>query len=353
MESLYMGCVSLTTACFADGKINERNFRAARQVARRELAPLRARFAPGRARRVAGASGTIRAAWDVLSALGRARKGISIGDLEYLIEAMIACGYLRKLQLPGLSADRAEVFPGGIAILVEVLAALDVDRMVVADGALREGILYDMVGRLTREDARARTVRAMQERFRVDSRQARRVAETAARLWRVVAPDWEIDGEAERQLLGWAARLHELGLDIAHAHHQHHGAYLLENADMPGFALDEQRVLACLVRAHRRKFSRTTFSALPREWRTRALRLGVLLRLAALFHRSRVRQALPPIGLVAHGRSLRLVLPAGWLRDNPLTRADLDQECEYLAAVGLELSIAQRRRGHAPLRRRR
>jgi exopolyphosphatase/guanosine-5'-triphosphate,3'-diphosphate pyrophosphatase len=353
MESLYMGCVGLTAECFADGKLNERNFRAARQVARRELAPIRTRFAHGRIARVAGASGTIRAASDVLGALGRARKGIGIRDLEYLIEAMIACGHLGKLYLPGLSADRAEVFPGGIAILVEVLAALDVNRMIVADGALREGILYDMVGRLTREDARVRTVRAMQERFRVDTRHAKRVAETAARLWRMVADDWEIDGESERLLLSWAAGLHELGLDIAHAHHQHHGAYLLENADMPGFARDEQRVLACLVRAHRRKLGGATFAALPREWRTRALRLGVLLRLAVLFHRSRGLQALPPIGLTAAGRSLRLVLPAQWLRDNPLTRADLDQECDYLQAVGIEFAVAQRRRAPASVRRRR
>lgn len=352
MESLYMGCVSLTAQCFADGKLNERNFRAARQLARRELAPISARFAHGRTARVSGASGTIRAAWDVLNALGHSRKGIRVSDLEYLMEAMIGCGNVRKLHLPALSADRAEVFPGGIAILVEVLIALDVDSMVVADGALREGILYDMVGRLTQEDARVRTVRAMQERFRVDAHHAKRVGETAARLWRMVAADWEIDGEAERQLLGWAACLHELGLDIAHAHHQHHGAYLLENADMPGFARDEQRVLACLVRAHRRKFSRALYSMLPGEWRTRALRLSVLLRLAALFHRSRGLQPLPPISLSARGRSLRLALPAGWLRDNALTRADIEQECEYLAAVGLDLTVAQRR-GAPPLRRRR
>lgn len=344
MESLYIGCVGLTAEYFPGGKLSERNFCAARQAARREFAPIRARFVRGHPARVAGASGTIRAAYDVLNSLGRARKGIGLRDLEYLIDRMIACKHIRDLQLPGLADDRAEVFPGGVAILVEAIAAFDVKRMVVADGALREGILHDMVGRLTHEDARVRTVRAMQARFRVDRRHADRVAGTAGRLWQLVARDWEIDSETARHLLIWAAKLHELGLDIAHAHHHHHAAYLLENADMPGFARDEQRVLACLVRAHRRRFSREQFATLPREWRTSALRLAALLRLAVLLHRSRGVGALPPIRLAARGRSIRLVLPAAWLRDNPLTRADLEQEREYLAAVGLNLTLVKRRR---------
>jgi exopolyphosphatase/guanosine-5'-triphosphate,3'-diphosphate pyrophosphatase len=343
MESLYIGCVGLTAAAFADGKLNERNFRAARQLARLEFEPIKTRFTRRRPVRVAGASGTIRAAHDVLNALGRSRKGVSADDLEFLIAEMIACRAVRKLRLPGLPDDRAVVFPGGVAILAEAVRALRVQRMVVADGALREGILYDMVGRLIDEDARLRTVRAMQARFRVDARQADRVAATAQGLLRQVAGDWEVAGEAERHLLNWAARLHELGLDIAHAHYHFHGAYLLENADMPGFARDEQRVLACVVRAHRRRLDREMFAALPREWRVRALRLAVILRLAVLLHRSRTRQALPALKLTANGRSLRLSLPAGWLRANPLTHADLDRECEYLAAARFRLSVTQRR----------
>jgi exopolyphosphatase/guanosine-5'-triphosphate,3'-diphosphate pyrophosphatase len=344
MESLYIGCVGLTATCFPRGKLSARNFRAARQAARLEFEPIRARFSRGTAMRAAGASGTIRAAHDVLSSLGRDRKGIRIEDLEYLIEVMIACGSTHKLRLPGLADDRAEVFAGGIAILVEALRAFEIDRMVVAEGALRDGILHDMVGRLTEEDARVRTVRAMQRRFHVEGGHAERVAATAGRLWRQVAELWDLASDDMRHLLVWAAKLHELGLDIAHAHHQHHGAYLLENADMPGFARDEQHVLACLVRAHRRKFNRMLFASLSRDWRTPTLRLTVLLRLAVLLHRSRSRQPLPAVQLQVRGRSMRLQLPPAWLRDNPLTRADLDQECEHLATLGLNLTVTCRRR---------
>ena len=339
MESLYMGCVSLSADAFPDGKLSPRNFRAARQAARLEIEPVRARFLKRVSSRVAGASGTIRAAYDVLTSLGRARKGITVKDLEYLVDLMTGAGNVRDLNLPGLSDDRAEVFPGGVAILVEVLSSLKVDRMVVADGALREGILYDMVGRLMDEDARQRTVRAMERRFRVDARQARRVVETSLALWRQVSDRWDLHREADRKFLVWACALHELGLDIAHAHYHHHGAYLLENADMPGFARDEQRVLACIVRCHRRRFDPDQFADLPGEWRLRALRLTVLLRLAVLFNRSRAPQPLPALRLTAAGRRLEIALPSRWLQRNPLTRADLEQECRHLGAAGFSLKI--------------
>ncbi len=343
MESLYIGCVGLSQAVFPDGELTRRAFRAARQAARLELEPIRARFLRRPLVRVAGASGTIRTTQDVLTALGRSRKGLRPRDLEFLVERMITGGNVRDLHLPGLPADRAEVFPGGVAILAEVLLALDIERMVVAEGALREGILYDMIGRLTDEDARVRTVRAMQGRFRVDIHQARRVADTALALLRRVAARWELQRDSDRNLLAWAAALHELGLDIAHAHHHHHGAYVLEHADMPGFARDEQRVLAALVRCHRRKLEREQFAALPAEWPVRALRLTALLRLAVLFNRSRVTTPLPLLDLSADSRGLRLTVAAGWLRDNPLTQADLGQEQSFVAAAGIRLKVVRRR----------
>lgn len=344
MESLYIGCVGLSSLAFPGGKLNARHFREARQIARLELEPIKGRFPNRQPARVAGASGTIRAAYDVLTSLGRARKGVTVKDLEFLIREMVGLGHVRRLSLPGLSEDRAEVFPGGVAILVEVLASLNLHRMVVAEGALREGILYDMVGRLTDEDVRGRTVRAMQARFRVDTKQAARVTATALNFLRQVGPRWELHREPDRAMLAWAGALHELGLDIAHAHYHHHGAYILENADMPGFARDEQYVLAGIVRCHRRKFGQDLFTTLPREWRTRALRLTVLLRLALLFQRGRTARPLPDLRLSVSGDSLQLSLPARWLQDNPLTEADLAQECRHIAGAGLGLQIVRRKR---------
>jgi len=341
MESLHVGCVSLSEACFPGGRLSAKNFEKARLQVRLELEPVRSQFRKVEPAQVAGTSGSIRAAHAVLSALDRAPQGITVEGLESVIDEMIVAGRVANLRLPELSGDRAEVFPGGISILVEVMRALDLGRMTIADGALREGILYDMIGRLTDEDARVRTVRAMAARYHVDRAQAERVEAMAMNLYAQAREDWDLDND-QKLLLAWAARIHELGLDIAHSHYHRHGAYVLANADMPGFPREEQQVLACLVLAHRRKFDRSVFGGLPLPWQRPALRLAILLRLAALIHRSRTGGATPDLKLRVQGRSLRLQVPAAWLDSNPLTLADLEREREFLDEADYKLTIQRR-----------
>lgn len=341
MESLAMGCITLSDSGFAGGRLSRGNFAKTRLLVRLELEPVRSRFRTAEPAQVAGTSGTIRAAAAVLAACGRAQHGITVADLEFLINTMIDAGRVEALQLPDLPAERADVFHGGVAILVEVMQALSLEKMVVADGALREGLLYDMIGRLTDEDARVRTVRAMAARYQVDLPQGERVAATALKLYEQVRDDWNLADE-HRLLLASAARLHELGLDIAHAHYHQHGAYVLQNADMPGFPRDEQQILACLVQAHRRKLDRGVFNLLARPLVRPALRLAILLRLAVLVHRSRTGAATPELDLRVQGRTLRLQVGAGWLAANPLTLADLERERDYLDAAGYQLIIQRR-----------
>jgi exopolyphosphatase/guanosine-5'-triphosphate,3'-diphosphate pyrophosphatase len=341
MESLALGCVSVSKDCFPEGRLSAKNFEKARLQIRLELEPVRSQFRKVAPAQVAGTSGSIRAAHAVLSELDRAPEGVTVDGLEYLIEQMVAAGNMADLYLPALSNDRAEVFPGGVAILVEVMRALALQSMTVADGALREGILYDMIGRLTDEDARVRTVRAMAARYQVDPAQAERVEATALNLYSQVRADWDLAG-GQKLLLSSAARLHELGLDIAHAHYHRHGAYVLANADMPGFPREEQQILACLVLAHRRKFERSAFKALPAPSQRPALRLAILLRLAALVHRSRTGGVTPEFRLRVRGRTLRLQVPAAWLQGNPLTLADLEREREFLHDADYTLIIQRR-----------
>lgn len=341
MESLAVGCIGISENGFPAGRLTRGNFERTRVQIRLELEPVRSRFRTAELSQVAGTSGTIRAAAAVLAALGRAQQGITVEGLESLIGTMVDAGHADALRLPELPAERVDVFPGGVAILVEVMRALSLERMVVADGALREGLLYDMIGRLTDEDARVRTVRAMALRYHVDQPQAERVAATALKLFEQVRGDWHLSDD-DRLLLVSAARLHELGLDIAHAHYHRHGAYVLENADMPGFPRDEQQVLACLVLAHRRKFDRAAFRILPRSLVRTAVRLALLLRLAVLVHRSRTAMPVPDLGLTVQGRALCLEVAAGWLASNSLTMADLERERDYLEAADYRLAIEQR-----------
>jgi len=340
LESLYVGCVSMSTRFFGKQKLTARRFEKARIAARLELEAVRERFRQVGAVRWVGCSGTIRAARNVVRACEGEDAELTVAALERIIERMTDAGPLDKLSLDGLSEQRKPVFAGGIAILIEIMGQLGMDSMQVADGSLRDGILQDMLGRLTREDARVRTVRAMAGRFHVDPQQAERVEATAMRFFRQLTETWGLDDDEDGAILRWAARLHEIGLDIAHAQYHRHGAYLLEFSDMPGFPTLEQRLLALLVGSHRRSFSRKTFQALPKPRQANAIRLAALLRLAVLFNRSRTSVDYSSVILEARNSRLRVSIPEGSPAANPLILADLKQEKRHLANAGVDLELA-------------
>src|SRR5690606_3404016 len=216
---------------------------------------------------------------------------------------------------------------------------LGLEHLDASEGALREGLLYDMLGRLRDEDARERSVRGMQHRYHVDEEQGARVERTVEALLDQVEAGWGLDDPRCRQLLKWAARLHEVGLDIAHSKYHQHGGYLLAHAELPGFGRVEQQLLSALVASHRRKLDETVIERLPRAWRVAAQRMIVLLRIAVLLNRGRGPLDLPPFQVETGERSLALRFPEEWLAANPLTHADLEQERRWLDAVGFELSL--------------
>lgn len=338
MESLHMGCVSLSSRHFDDGRIDAERMDAAVIAAHQELESVVAACRRIGWQSAIGASGTILTARDIVIAQGWSQEGISRESLGTLRDAMLEAGDVARLDLQGLSEERKPVFPGGVAILLAAFDALGIDRMRVSDSALREGLLYDLLGRIHQEDVRERTVSALVQRYRVDVEQGERVAATAETLREQVADAWELGAEEFRRLLRWASLLHEIGLSISHSGYHKHGAYLLTNLDMPGFARGEQRRLATLVRAHRRKVPLADFERLFADYRPALLRLATLLRLAVMWHRRRTGEA-PPFSASASGSTLRLRFPEGWLDAHPLTRADLGQEAVYLKAAGLKLKF--------------
>jgi exopolyphosphatase / guanosine-5'-triphosphate,3'-diphosphate pyrophosphatase len=340
LESLSIGCVGLSQEQFEDGKLSEKRFARARLAVRLELRPVAAAFRRLGWRRAIGSSGTVRAAGDVAHELGFAESGVSLGALERVIARMIEARRIDELDLPGLGPDRAPVFAGGVAIFAEIMSTLKIEQMQISSGALREGLLYDMLGRLHDADARERSIQAMQRRYHVDMEQAVRVEATSAALIAQVERGWHLGDKRYRQLLVWAARLHEVGLDIAHSRYHHHGGYLLANADMPGFVRLEQKLLAALVTFHRRKLDDPFLADVPADWRGPLFKLIVLLRLAVLLNRSRSPDELPQIELTPGNDLLDVRFPEGWLDRNPLTAADLEQEHSWLQARGFELKIS-------------
>ena len=339
MESLYMGCVSMSRAHFHKGEITPGRWKRAELRALQELEPVRAHFRSLGWEQAVGASGTVRAVSAVVEESGWSKKGITPKALKRLRDEMIEAEHIDDLDVPGLSPNRRSVFAGGVVVLAAAFDALGIESMEYSEGSLREGLLYDLLGRIRQEDVRGRTVSALGDRYHVDWKQAARVESTALGLLGQVAEDWRLTSVEWRQLLSWAAQLHEIGLDIAHAQHDRHGEYIIAASDLFGFSREEQKLLATLVRAHRRKLPLSAIKALPRQRGRAVERLAILLRLAVVLHRSRGPDSAPEIELTTGKKSVRLRFGEGWLEGHPLTHADLQSESEHLAAIGYELEV--------------
>ena len=341
LESLSVGCVGLSAAYFEDGRISAKRLERARTAVRLELEPVQEAYRKMGWLQAFGSSGTVRVIGDTLRALNPESPHITLENLNGLAERVIAAGHVDELDLPEVDAERAPVFPAGLAILLEVVESFGIDRVRVAEGAMREGLLYDLMGRFTDEDARERSVRAMGKRYHVDESQAERVETTAVGLLEQVESEWGLEDPLAESVLRWAARLHETGLDIAHSKYHRHSAYLLQHADMPGFPREEQLLLAALVGGHRRQLSFESLEDLLPPWDRLAEFLMVLLRIAVLLHRGRSPQPLPEVRLTVKSRNITLELPQRWIKEHPLTLEDLEQERAYLKEAGLRLSIVQ------------
>ena len=337
--SLYMGCVTYSKRFFGDGVLTRDRFRQAQAAAQLEVQTIQQALTRSRWQRCIGASGTINAIQQIVQQAGLAEDAITYPSLKKLRKAMVAAGSVEALDLPGLKSERRPVLAGGLAILLAVCKSLEVRELSASSGALREGVLYDLLGRIQHEDVRDRTIRRMVEQYRVDLAQSTRVQNTALHLLEAVAEGWELDEERHAQALRWAAQLHEVGLAVAHTGYHKHGAYLVHESEMPGFSRDDQALLAAVLRGHRRKLRLEYFEELPPHRQRRALRLCVLLRLAVLLNRGRRPGPRPDLHLEDDG-SLRLSFGEDWLGRHPLTAIDLEQEAERLAQVGVTLRLA-------------
>jgi exopolyphosphatase/guanosine-5'-triphosphate,3'-diphosphate pyrophosphatase len=337
-HSLFMGCVDWSRRHFPDGALSKQRMRQAEIAARLELRSLHARLRESGIAACIGSSGTIRSVSEILRLEGWSDGTITAEGLRQLRRALVTAGNMADLRLRGLEPDRASVFPGGVAILSAVFGALRLDGMTPSTRALREGVLYDLVGRIRHEDVRERTIRRLVEQYHVDTAQVDRVEGAALALFDRFREPWSLD-EPHRKLLRWACRLHEIGLAVSYTGYHKHGAYLAQNSDMPGFSSDDQAFVAALVRGHRRKLSRSLFAHLGSEEEL-ALRLAVLLRMAVLLQRSRATSAPPLVRPGSSGVSLAILLPPGWAEEHPLTLADLENEAALLASVGVPVELA-------------
>ncbi len=341
LESLFMGCVSYTLRFFPDGKVDKRHFAEAEISAAREIQTIAQDFRRTGWTEVVASSGTARATADLLECNGLNPDGLSgiTGEgLAKLRALIIRAGSAADLKLSGLPTERLPVFAGGIAIMSAIFSELGIEHMTYSEGALRLGVLYDLLGRFHHHDMRDATVQQFMRRYQVDVRQSARVERTAlellGQLIRVDLPEHESDV----RFLRWAVALHEIGISIAHGGFHKHGAYIVSFADMPGFSKKDQERLALLVLGQRGKLEKLPLASVSDSiWR-----LVFCLRLAALLHRSRDDQPVPVFLVKPSGTGFQFELPGDWLLANPLSAAALTDEALAWQRIGTALRIKRR-----------
>jgi exopolyphosphatase/guanosine-5'-triphosphate,3'-diphosphate pyrophosphatase len=336
-ESLHMGCVSYTKEFFSDGKISIENWSKAVLNARLELVDIISNYKNTGWDFTIGASGSMRATADVLFANELTNYGIHEKGLDQLIKKCVELGTLDNLsQLTGLSSRRMPVFIGGLAIIKALFVSLNINHMDISSGALREGMVYDLSGRLHHNDIRERTINKLTNQFEIDLSQCQRVKLTSEIL--IQQSNIKLT-ESQELLLGWAIRLHELGLSISHSQFEDHAAYILTHADMPGFSKQEQLKLAVLVALQRRKIKSKWIQSLSERQLNNLKPLIVILRLSVLFNRSRIIEDVEVQNLHLDTSVINLKISEKWLDSHPLTLADLQSENKFLSLVNINLIL--------------
>ncbi|MET0184162.1 MAG: exopolyphosphatase [Achromobacter sp.] len=335
MSSLYMGCVSYSRQFFADGIVDAHQMKLAEQAARREIEVIARQYRKVGWKEAYGSSGTAKALFAILTQCGFSETGITRAGLARLKDRIVRSGRVVPEELPGIKLERSDVLPGGLAIMSAIFDELNIDVMYTGDGALRLGVLHDLLGRDAEHDKRDESVRQFTKRYHVDTAQAARVRHAAIALFDSIVPQGQ---QTELRLaLGWAADLHEVGISIAHNTYHKHTAYILENADMPGFSRADQQLLALLALAHQGKLNK--IEPLVRQhkhW------LAILcLRLAVQLARRRESISPLPLSLSVDHDDIKIRIDQDWLAKHPLSDFTLRAEESEWKKVGFSFELLE------------
>lgn len=346
LTSTEMGCVSMTQRYFSKPEITDKKMVKAIAGCRQILRPHYRQLMQLGWEKAYGASGSIKSIGQILVENGwdgaepdTLPGSITLKGLYQLRDVVVKAGSVAKAPLKGLKEERIPVLAGGLAILIATFEELAISQMLVSSNALREGLVYDTLGRLYDADVRETSVKAAQTWLKVDTTQAKAVANTALALYASVKQTWALEDNEYNydKLIKWAALLHEAGISLSYKRYRFHSAYLIEHFDMAGFTQQEKQMLAALLLNHRGKFLQDPYQRLDPAHVTGLQRLTVLLRLAVRLHRGR-ETLTPPMDIqVTQKTEVSLQFAPGWLSRHPLTAMDLATEAERLQAAGFTL----------------
>ncbi|BEL92278.1 exopolyphosphatase [Serratia marcescens] len=342
LYSLSMGCVTWLERYFSDRNLGQENFERAEQAAREMVRPIAPQLRQQGWQICVGASGTVQALQEIMVAQGMDER-ITLPKLRQLKQRAIQCGKLEELEIEGLTLERALVFPSGLSILLAIFQELGIESMMLAGGALREGLVYGMLHLPVEQDIRIRTIRNLQRRYLIDTEQAERVSQLAANFSQQVANEWQLDARC-RELLHSASLIHELGLSVDFKQAPQHAAYLIRHLDLPGFTPAQKKLLATLLQNQSNPLDLSLLNqqnALPPRT---AQRLCRILRLAIIFASRRRDDTLPAVRLRANqDDELTVILPPGWLEQHPLRAEALEQESHWQSYAHWTLRLEEQR----------
>jgi len=337
-ESLFLGCVSYSQRFFPEGEITAEAMKRAVLAARKEIQPIAQQYKETGWALAAGSSGTAKALLELMEELDLTTNSITPEAMRGLGVALLRAGHISTFKSNTLKPDRLPVLPGGWAIMMAIFEELGIEHMQVSESGLRQGVLYDLLGREQHHDVRQVTVAQFMRRYGVDSDHASRVSTLAGAFYHQLSGAQDESWRAQAlQQLAWAACLHEIGLAISHDGYHKHSAYIVAHSDMPGFSRKDQLHLSHLLLAHAGKLSKLLRLFPERHYWPMVL----ALRLAVLFYRRRVATVLPSLTLSSSSEKFTLAVAAGWLENNPLTEFGLRQEISEWSKVDLTLELVE------------
>ena len=338
VNSINMGCVTFNDNFFSDDTLTTNHFTKAKNSAKTLLEPLVNDYTSIGWQSVLSGSGTIQALAEILRA--NHQPAIIHIDFLYVLEKkLIECKTIPEVCIPGLTHERQPVFASGLAILIAIFESFSLSELQLSSGALREGLLYEMLPNMRQMTIRQRTVNSIAERFYVDKSHASRVSNQAQVIFDSFSQHWPLDKNNTFKLLLTSCALHEVGLLLEFKHHQEHGAYIIKNADLAGFDHVDKQLVAALIQLQK---SNIDVNILQNQSATSYKNSGYLLvifRLALIMCQRRTDDVLPEISSEISNNNITLFLPSDWLKAHPLILDELTQENIYLEALNLTLSV--------------
>ncbi len=327
VESFGIGTVNQSLAFFADGNITTEAFDAAILSARSHFEDAAPPYRPQNWSNAYGSSGTIRAIAETIekNALGDGR--LSYTSLEILKNKFIELQHVSNINMPGMKAERAPVIVGGVAVLLGLMQELGIASLTPIEAGLRMGVMWDLQLRGTRLDRRDQSVRDFCQRFHVDQLRANRVAETAATLFSMLKPS----NDNLSKYLHWSGLLHEVGMVVSLSGYHKHAAYLIANADLPGFTTREQRTMSLLILGQKGNLRKLNGTLADADYSKAVL----ALRLAVMFLHSRIEVDFDELRLRMKSK-IELDLKQEWIVDHPTTSFWMEKEREFWREIGVE-----------------